>query len=156
MSLRVIGTAAAVLLASIRSEAAAQTVTTITFTVPVHLTQLSPDLARVRMACAILPSSVLVYSPDENWKITTFDFDALPKDELPVASGQLVATLRVVYPIDAGRLKPSAIGQPAQYECRLQGFSTSLQAWDAFSATPKAPAFLLNPAPAPVKGTFFW
>lgn len=153
---RIAGVTAAAFMVCITSPVAAQTATTVTFTMPVNLTQLSPDLSRVRMVCAILPNTVLVYSPAENVAVTSFDIDALPKDELPVASGQLVATLRVVYAIDAGWLKKDPAGSTWQYECRLQGFSTSLQLWEFFSSTPKWPVFLLNPAPAPVKSSFIW
>ena len=139
------------------ASAGAQTIaTTVTFTMPVSLTQLSPDLSRVRMACAIMPNAVLINDRNLNLAISNFDFDVLPRDDLPVASGQLVATLRVVYPIDAGWLKGDPSRTISQYECRLQGFSAASQAWDVFSTTPKAPAFLLNPAPTPVKGTINW
>lgn len=154
--LRRIVVATSVFMATITSPGAAQTATTVTFTMPVTLTQLSPDLSRVRMVCAILPNVVLVYSPGEDLAVKSFDVNVLPKDELPVTSGQLSATLRVVYPIDAGWLKRDPAGTTSQYECRLQGFSTSLQLWEFFSSTPKWPVFLLNPAPAPVKSSFNW
>jgi hypothetical protein len=135
---------------------AQNTVTTVTFTMPVNLTQLSPDLGKVRMACVISPNLLLVYDRNFNLAISSFDFDALPRDELPVVSGQLAATLRVVSAIDAGWLKGDPAGSTWQYECRLQGYSTSSQGWGDFSATPKSPALTLNPAPAPVRGSFTW
>ena len=139
-----------------RSVAAQTVVTTITFSIPLNLTRLSPDLARVRLVCAILPGGSLVYSKYENDAISTFDVNALPKADLPVVGGQVQATLSVDYPIWDGWLKSGISGSTNQYECRLQGFSMASQSWDFFSATPKDPSFLLTPAPAPIKGSINW
>lgn len=157
MRTRTLKTAMAAGLLLVASTASAQTaVTTITFTLPVNLAQLPPELTRVRLVCAISRSAVLVYDPYMSTAVSDFDVNVLPKDELPVVSGQLVATLTVAYPIMDGWIKPQAIGQPADYECRLFGFSTSQQAWDMFSATAKWPEFRINPAPAPIKASFTW
>ena len=139
------------------SAVAAQTVvTTVTFSIPLNLTNLSPDLARVRLVCAILPGGSLVYSKSENDAASTFDVNALPKADLPVVGGQVQATLSLDYPIWDGWLKAGINGSTNQYECRLQGFSMTSQTWDYFSATPKDPAFLLTPAPVPIKNSIVW
>jgi len=129
--------------------------TAVTFTVSLNLTQLPPDLERVRLVCLIQPSAVLVY-PAILGQGLTLTSEAYPwKSELWVAAGQVVGTMSVVYPIPAEWLK-DPIGKTAEYQCMLLGFSASLKRWDFFSDSPSAPVFLLKPAPGIQQGTFVW
>ena len=123
--------------------------TSVTFTIPLKLTQLSPDLEKIRVFCAV-GGEALAPLP---MAMTTMD--ALPRDEMPVVAGQLVATMSVLVPIYAELLQNPA-GKTAEYQCFLAGFSKSLQNWGEFSETSTVPAFLLKPTPAPIKGTFAW
>lgn len=131
--------------------------TAVTFTVSVNLTQLSPDLERVRVICYIKPSAVLVYPSIMSTTLQPNAEQFPYRSEMWVAAGQVVGTMSVVIPIPAEWLK-EPIGKTAEYECWLQGFSTSLKQWGFFSDPPSAPAFLLKPAPAPtlLHGTFVW
>ncbi len=76
------------------------------------------------------------------------------RDDLPVVSGKVVGTMRIVYAL-ATEWFVNPIGQSANYSCGLVGYSTSLQRWDVFSATSTIPAFKLNPEPV-FTGTFVW
>jgi hypothetical protein len=129
--------------------------TAVTFTVSLNLTQLPPDLERVRLICFIKPSAVLLYPAGMGQALTPTSETFPYKSELWVAAGQVVGTMSVVYPIFAEWLK-DPIGKTADYECWLQGFSTSLKRWDFFSESPSAPVFLLKPAPPLQQGTFVW
>ena len=66
--------------------------TSVTFTMPVNLTQLSSDLERVRLLCGITSEVMIVPSYMSSQ-------DAMPKDEVYVLGGQLVTTMKVMVPI---------------------------------------------------------
>lgn len=130
---------------------AAQTssvVASITFVVPVNLTQLSPDLEKVRLACVIASSPVFViptgYGPSPN-----------AEDEMPVMNGQVVTTLRAVIFIQSSWLQ-DPIGKDADYGCALEGFSKSLARWDRFADNAPDPVFRLKPTPQSIWGKFVW
>lgn len=129
--------------------------TAITFTVPVNLTQLSPDLERVRLLCMINPSQELAY-PQAFMQPLSQDPSQWPfKDELWVVSGKVVATMRIIYPL-ATEWFNNPIGKTASYTCAITGFSRSLQRWDAFDENSTVPAFRLKPTPPAINGTFVW
>ena len=124
--------------------------TTVTFNIPVNLTQLSPDLEKV-MAVCVVTSEALAQPP-----VNTTNVTALPNDQIPVVNGQVIATMRVLVPIYAEFLKADAKDKEAQYQCALMGFSRSAQGWGQFSESSPAAALLLKPAPLPITGTFRW
>lgn len=124
--------------------------TTVTFTIPLKLTQLSPDVEKVGVFCLVGGDGLLRPS----WA-SGVTMDLLPKDEMPVVTGQLVATMSVLVPIYAELLQ-NPTGKTADYQCWLAGFSKSLQSWQEFSETSTVPAFVVKPTPAPIRGTFIW
>ncbi len=132
--------------------AAAQTPTlesSVTFLVPVNLTQLSPDLEKIRVSCTILPDLVLntYYTPRPAGI-------PIPTLEAVVTSGRVVTTLSIeVYVVS---VPPTAIGQQSDYQCSIDGYSKSLQRWGFFSATATDAAFRLTPAPGPINGKITW
>ena len=158
-----IATATAVLL-SLSNPLAAQfgplptniLVTAVTFTVPLNLTQLPPDLERVKVTCGIagagvgIGTSVSPFSQLPSPSSEQYPF----KQELFVTGGQVVATasIQVVVFIDSQNLPT---GKTAQYGCSVFGYSKSLNGWEEFSETPSSPVFMLKPAPA-IQGTFVW
>jgi hypothetical protein len=162
---RIAGAATAALLLSISSPLAAQfgplppgiLVTAVTFTVPLNLTQLPPDLERVKVACAIFGEGIatgtslnpLSPSPQDP-SSESYPF----KQELFVTAGQVVATasIQVVVFLDGQK----AIGKTAQYGCGVMGYSKSLNRWELLSETPSSPVFMLKPAPPAIQGTFLW
>ena len=121
--------------------------TTVTFVVPVDLTQLSPGLEKVRLACGVSSAALVVPSGSVRGPAA--------EDEMVVTSGQLVTTLRVVIPILSSWLQ-DPIGKRADYGCHLEGYSNSLGRWDTFSDTATDPAFRLRPTPPNVSGSFVW
>ena len=130
-------------------------VTAVTFTVPLNLTQLPPDLERVKVACAIfgegIGTSVNPLTPTPEPTSDSYPF----KQELFVTAGQVVATASIQVVVFMDEQK-NPIGKPAQYGCGVMGYSKSLNRWEAFSETPSAPVFMLKPAPPVIQGTFVW
>ena len=120
--------------------------TTVTITLPVNLTQLSPDLERVGFRCRIVTEAASGLNLPESWWY---------QDEGPVFGGQLVTTMKVMMVIPVEWLK-DPIGKTGEWWCSLMGFSKSLRRWDFFSETSSVPAFLLKGLPAEIKGTFVW
>jgi hypothetical protein len=117
--------------------------TTVTFEVPVNLTQLAPEIIRIRVFCEI--KSAAIVAPNAGMESAT--------DELPVLGGKLVTTMRVVISFPAGTLQ-APTGQTAQYQCELRGITAS--GMGGFSETTNIVAFQLKPTPAPITGTFVW
>jgi len=135
--------------------AAAQTPaygTAVTFNVPVNLTQLSPDLERVRVICMV--GSEALNIPSGMFGVGNLAQNP-PSDEAPVVLGKVERTMQVVFPIAAEWLQ-NATGKEAQYYCALQGFSRSLQRWELFDESSNNAAFRLIPTPPVIEGTFVW
>jgi hypothetical protein len=158
MRFGLVGFAAAVWVCGLPGSGAAQSFDrAVTFTMPVQLTLLSPDVDRVGLVCVIIPSQVLQY-PDDLTRILTSTravSESWPfRDELPVVAGQAAGTLDVVHRLATEWFR-DPIGKNADYTCSLVGYSKSLQRWDAFSETPTEPVFLLNPTPR-IRGVFTW
>ena len=122
--------------------------TTVTFVVPVNLTQLSPDLEKVRLACVVYSNATLVVPPGSVLRPGS-------EEEMVVTSGQVVTALRVIIPILSSWLQ-DPVGKRADYGCHLEGYSKSLGRWDLFSDTATNPAFRLTPKPAELFGSFVW
>lgn len=120
---------------------AAQTM--VTFEVPVNLTQLAPEIIKIRVRCEI--KSTAIVAPNAG-AVSTMD-------ELPVLGGSLVTTMRVVIAFPVGTLQ-APIGKTAQYQCDLQGVTAS--GLGGFSETTSITAFQLKPTPPSLAGTFVW
>jgi len=144
MNARIVVVALTACLVAAPNLVVAQTTTgsDVTFKVPLNLTQVSSDIAKVAVWCVISSTA-----------ITTRDGKLSKQEDLPVSGGQLVTTATVVVAV-SGLDNP--VGKVAGYECRLSGFSTSLQRWDVFSETQTVPAFRLSPTPAVLQGSFVW
>ena len=131
---------------------AAQTLTietSVTFLMPVNLTRLSPDLEKVRALCAVMPSAVMTPSMPMNAP------PPILMTEAPVASGQVITTLRTEFLILSGWLQ-NAVGQQATYQCELQGYSKALARWSPFSDNAPDAVFRLTPTPPSLQGNFVW
>ncbi len=123
----------------------------VTFTMPVNLTQLSPDIGKVEVNCNIFSSAIPIHAG------TLGGLQGVPgysgHQDIVVSGGKAVATATVVVPIPS---LINAVGQTATYSCTLKGFSTSLQQWGAFDASTHANAWHLTPPPADLTGSFVW
>jgi hypothetical protein len=123
--------------------------TSVTFLLPVNLTQLSPDIERVKVICmisspALTPTGLPPGAP----------FPIIASEAL-VSSGQVNTTLRTEFPIYSGWLV-DAIGKQAVYQCGLQGYKKSTQHWDFFDEASADPVFRLKPTPPGLQGSFVW
>jgi hypothetical protein len=133
----------------ISSSSGAQTSSAdVTFRLPLNLTQLSSDIAKIAVFCritsdAIPPSGATGKAGGKLSK----------QEEFPVSGGQLVTTAVVIVPV-SGLDNP--IGKTANYECLISGFSTSLQQWSRFEEASTTPAFKLSPTPPQMTGSFIW
>jgi hypothetical protein len=115
----------------------------VTFKVPLNLTQVSSDIAKVAVYCQITSTAIV---SNRMGKLSA-------QQEIPVSGGQLVTTVTVVVAV-SGLDNP--VGKTATYECMLSGFSTSMQLWQAFNSASTVPAFRLTPTPGGLSGTFAW
>lgn len=132
--------------------AQAQTVdTAVTFNIPVNLTNLSPDIERVRVGCMIQSPALTIPSAIGNAMASP---EKLPGDETYVVLGTVQATMQVVFPIQTGWLN-DPVGKSAHYLCGLLGFSKSQQRWQVFGAG-QTGAFQLTPPPPALEGDFTW
>jgi len=129
----------------------------VTFEVPLNLTRLWGEITKVAVWCKI----------SSNALVGTRNKEVQAQLELPVASGQLVTTARVVVPVTPTSfvdptmaITPGPTGQAANYDCKLSGFSmlptSNGGGWHLFSAESTNPAFRLSPTPSPIKGSFVW
>jgi len=112
----------------------------VTFTMPLNLRQLSPDISKVSVYCTIesaaLTSGVVAKGATGG--------RVQKQEEFPVTGGQVVTTAVVVLAI--GSLDNPA-GKTAFYTCQLGGFSSSQKSWSSFSETNAKPVFRLSPSP---------
>ena len=124
--------------------AEAQTVGDVTFTVPLNITQMSPDITKVAVWCKITGPAITTRSGNIGAQV-----------ELVPQGGQVVATDTVVvkWPV-TDYTNPT--GTQASYSCSLSGFSNSLQRWDIFREDHPTPVFRLRPTPTELTGTFVW
>jgi hypothetical protein len=135
--------------------AAAQT--TVTLDVPLNLTQVSPDIEKVRIFCGFSPSGDgLVFPTNLTNEASVIAAGFAQQLEMPVMAGQVVVTMRLMFPISADMLPAAPVGKKVDYGCGLIGFSKSLQKWDQFSETQTVAAFRLKPTPQTIMGSFVW
>jgi hypothetical protein len=129
---------------AIRPAEAQQRVGDVTFTVPLNITQLSPDITKVAVYCRITGPAITTRSGNIGAQV-----------ELVPQGGQVVTTATVVvtWPL-TDMTDPT--GTQANYDCLLSGFSNSLQRWDRFYEEQATPVFRLKPTPPALTGTFTW
>lgn len=157
MSLRIFAAASAISLA-LSATAAAQS-NDVTFTIPLNLTRLLPDLSKVAVECTIQGGGAT--SP-----LFVFGRDGVTgRTEINVTGGQVVATAAVLIPV--GTANPP-VGTNVPYSCTLSGFSAAQNVWGPLVAQSNSPsqnpAFRIWPNPAPefpsqafiIGGEFFW
>jgi len=124
--------------------AEAQTVGDVTFTVPLNITQLSPDITKVAVWCKITGPAITNRSGYIGTQV-----------ELVPQGGQVVTTATVVVSWPPTDLT-NPTGTQASYSCALSGFNNLLQRWDNFREDQPTPAFRLKPTPTELTGTFVW
>lgn len=121
----------------------------VTLRVPLNLTRLSPEIAKVVVSCKLESAAI----GDQNGQPITGRLVVLDaKQEIAVTGGQVVTTASVVFSIPS-LVNPSAY--QAIYGCRLTGITKAGRS-DGFSAITPDPVFRLVPTPANFEGTFAW
>lgn len=128
--------------------------TVITFSMQLNMTNLSSDLGRLRLVCAI--QSTALASPGQYSTAPGDLVNQLPGADFYPAQGKAVGTLSVQFPVATALLAPDALGKEATYSCILLGYSISLQRWDSFSEQQTAPAFRVSPGSMWMTGKFVW
>ncbi len=131
------------LLAAPASSAAQTVQTEVTLKVPLNLTQLGPDVAKVSLGCAITSAAIT----------TNANHNVVMIQEVPVSGGQLVTTVAFVF-VFTGLDNP--VGKSAAIVCDISGFSTSQQAWLQFGENAANPAFRTKPSVSFLDASFVW
>jgi hypothetical protein len=113
----------------------------VTFTVPLNLSQLSPDVRTVTVFCEVKSPAIVAGGSARELRRFT-----------PVGGRvQATATVRVaINGLDNSK------GTAATYRCELKGLRSTSGLYIAFSANASDSAFRLLPDPAPLTGTFNW
>ena len=129
----------------------------VTFSVPINLTLLQPDVEKVKVECFIFSDAITVNrQPQKTGSGIAYGPGQVSGvQEIPVSAGRAVATANVVVVVAANLQDP--IGKQAQYNCMLRGFSRSQQTWKVFQTTYESnTAFHLTPPAENLRGTFTW
>lgn len=121
----------------------------VTFSVPLNLTHLSPDLAKVEVYCTITSNAIPTYNGNGKGGIPR----VVGQQDIVVSGGQVVTTALVVVAV-SGLINP--VGQTARYDCKVSGFSTSQQTWGSLDPASPTAAFRVSPATVSLSGTFTW
>jgi len=119
----------------------------VTFEVPVNLTQLSANISKVAVECAVANHPSYLGQPGLGQSRDVIK----GRGELGAAGGQVSGTARVTI---SGNWKP---GATIYYECKLVGFNKQNVVWRAFHVKePSDSPFHVSPTPEPIKGSFEW
>ena len=122
---------------------AAQTISTeVTVKVPVNLTQLGPDVAKVQVGCSLSGPAVVTAS-DKSVRL----------QEVPATGGQVVTTVSLVFSL-TGLDNP--VGTSATLSCGIDGFSTLQQSWYYFADNALNLSFRTTPSLGYQKIDFIW
>lgn len=120
-----------VMLLAAPASIAAQASIEITVKVPLNLTQLSPDLLKVKVSCTIQTGAIPLGSASQT-------------QELPVSGGQVVTTATIVFPLTNLDLS-TTWGRNARAICSIQGYSTAT-GWHGFNGPNSLLPVRTNPA----------
>jgi hypothetical protein len=130
---------------AVPASSAAQTAEAeVTLKVPVNLTQLGPDVSKIRIGCTI--RSVAISTGNANGEVTN-------TQEIPVSGGQVVTTASLAFSFT--RLD-NPVGKSAFITCSLDGWSAPQQAWIQFTGGATNPSFRISPSLGLIGGAFAW
>jgi hypothetical protein len=115
----------------------------VTFTVPVNLTQLRPEVQGVAVECQITSTAIIAPTKGSSSGVARF-----------VPTGGRVQTTATVH-VPIARLDSDS-GTAATYRCDLKGQTYANGPWSLFSANAFMLALKLTPQTAPIIGTFNW
>lgn len=133
----------AICLLAAPASGAAQTVqTTVTLVVPLNLTQISPEVTKVLVTCAI-----------KSIALTGKSQGTMMQEVIPLSGGQLVTTVTLVFPV-TGLDNP--VGKDATVTCSLSGFSPQSEKWFQFEDNSASLAFRTKPSLPSISASFVW
>lgn len=125
----------------------AQTVSaSVTLQVPVNLTQLGPDVEKVRVGCSVNSLAITNGTGTGSHEITK-------TQELPVSGGSVVTTASLVFSFTQ---LDNPVGKNATIVCTLNGWSTSQQKWIQFVPGEPNPSFRTTTTVGFLDGSFVW
>jgi hypothetical protein len=101
----------------------------IAFTVPVNVTQLFPDIAKIRVTCGVESEAITLGRREVKGVLEPGRVSNAV--ELPVSGGQVVTSVNIVVSV-AGVLE-NPTGKTARYVCSLDGYSSAQQTWKPFN-----------------------
>jgi len=124
----------------------------VTFRVPVNLTNLSPDIVRVRVQCRIS-----AYFSE--FKGTRQGDAWFYQASGQIVGGRIAATATVVVAVPtlkdpAGLISPAP--KTANWDCSLQAFTQAGPVWGEFGETPSSQMYRMSPPLTRISGSFLW
>jgi len=128
----------------------------VTLKFPLNLTQLPPDVSKVRVECEI--SSAAITDAEPGLAGRSFA-PGVPRNvrksqEFPVSGGQVVTPATLLFSFTALN---DPVGKTADISCELWGWSISVQSWNTLGETSAVPAFRTISASVPViTSSFVW
>ena len=103
------------------------------FKVPINMTQLSPDIAKLRLLCSVSSDAITT---------ATNRIVSAPSQEFTVTGGQYISTATVVFSFTA---LDNPVGKIGFVTCHLFGSLTSSPTvFNAFSTTATNPAYKIS------------
>jgi hypothetical protein len=120
----------------------AQAQAQVTLNVPVNLTQLSPDITKIRVGCSIRSEA-----------ITVAGSTVAVTQETAITGGQFVATVPILFNLTG---LDSPTGKIAYVSCFVDGWNAVEQGWGYFMKDQASQAFRTNVTLYDYSSTFRW
>jgi hypothetical protein len=128
----------------------------VTLKFPLNLTQLPPDVSKVRVECVI--SSAAITDAEPGLAGTSFA-PGTPRyvrktQEFPVSGGQVVTAVTLLFSFTALN---DPVGKTADIICQLWGWTISVQSWNALGETSAVPALrTIRASEQAITSSFVW
>ena len=132
--------AVVLLLASVAGEGAAQMQTEVTVKVPVNVTQLAPEVSKVKVGCVMTSEA-----------IQTPNHDKVMIEEIPVMQGKVVTTVSLIFAL----LLENPTGKSATLKCLFTGWSDK-DGWSPMAENSSNPTFRVKPTLGQMEHSFVW
>ena len=114
----------------------------VTLTVPIDLSNLSPDITKVRVGCSIRSTAITNGNANQ---------EVIQTQDLPVSGGAIRTQASLVFSLTN---LSNPVGKNADVTCSLMGWSQPKQAWDQFTGAHPDPAFRTNATVGMITTTF--
>ena len=118
----------------------------VTLQLPINLTQLGPDVEKVRVGCTINSVAITNGTSTGNHSISRLQ-------DVPVSGGKVVTTVSLAF---AFTELDNPVGKGATISCSASGWSTSQQTWVQFQPTATNVSFRTSPKVDFIDSSFVW